>query len=482
MTPAQIKILMGYILAVVYVLFAIGIALVAYKLGMSKKYTRKIVHILVGAEWIILSHFMGASYHFLVVCVVFTAALALSYFKKLLPAMSSDAENDPGTVYYGISMTILSAISLFIPEMMLPFGIGVFCTSVGDGVAGIVGQLIRCKNPKIYRNKTLFGTLANLLSSFLVALSFKLIYTELPLTVWQCLFIAILSAGLELVGAFGLDNLYVSIGIAFFAYALAFLPGTHLYVIPIITAPYIVALVLERRALTGFGLIMALILDFIVSFVFQNFGFLVLISFFCGALIVDKIKKSRKREDTITLKEGTRDLIQVIANGLIPLVMAVMYSYTRHFGFLVAYVATLAEAFADTVASGFGVFSKSTYDIFKLRKCECGISGGVSLVGTISGIFGAAALSLYLAIFDWRLVLISSATAFLGVVFDSFLGSLFQIKFKCGVCGKITERHTHCDTPTKQVGGFAFFDNDVVNLLSGAFTAIITVVTCYVVF
>ena len=40
MTPAQIKILMGYTLAVVYVLFAIGIALLAYKLGLSKKYTR----------------------------------------------------------------------------------------------------------------------------------------------------------------------------------------------------------------------------------------------------------------------------------------------------------------------------------------------------------------------------------------------------------------------------------------------------------
>ncbi len=480
MTPEQIKILMGYVLAVVYVLFAIGIALVAYKLGLSKKYTRKIVHILVGAEWIILSHFMGPSYHFLIVCVVFTIALALSYFKKLLPAMSSDSENDPGTVYYGLSMTILSAIALFLPDIMLPFGIGVFCTSVGDGVAGIVGQLIRKNNPKVYRNKTLYGTLANLLSSFLVALSFKLVF-DMSLTVWQCLFIAILSAGLELVGAYGLDNLYVSVGIAMFAYALIYLPGTHLYVIPIITAPYIVAMVLERRALTHLGLIMALILDFIVSFVFQNFGFLVLISFFVGSLIVDKIKKRRQRVDTITLKEGTRDLIQVIANGLIPLVMAILYSYTRHFGFLIAYVATLAEAFADTVASGFGVFSRNTYDIFKMKKCECGISGGVSLVGTIAGFVGAGLLSLYLLIFDWRLALLSTATAFLGVVFDSFLGSLFQIKFRCNTCGKITEKHTHCDNPTTQVAGFAFFDNDVVNLLSGAFTAIVTVVVSFII-
>lgn len=480
MTPQQIQILMGYILAIVYVLFAIGIALVAYKLGLSKKYTRKIVHILVGFEWVILSHFFGPSYHFLIVCVVFTMALALSYFKKLLPAMSSDSENDPGTVYYGLSMTILSVVALFIPEIMLPFGIGVFCTSIGDGVAGIVGQAVKKHNPKVYRSKTLYGTLANLISSFLVALTFKLVF-DMPLAVYHCLFIAILSSGLELVGAFGLDNLYVSVGIAFFAYALIFLPDTHLYVIPIITAPYIVALVLEKKALTSLGLIMALILDFIVSFVFQNFGFLVLISFFVGALIVDKIKKRRVKVDTITLKEGTRDLIQVIANGLIPLVMAILYSYTRHFGFLIAYVATLAEAFADTVASGFGVFSKSTYDIFKLKKCECGISGGVSLVGTFAGLVGAFILSLYLLIFDFKLVLLATATAFLGVIFDSFLGSLFQIKFRCTVCGKITEKYSHCDAPTKKEGGFAFFDNDVVNLLSGAFTAVITVVISFII-
>ena len=480
MTPAQIKILMGYVLAVLYVVLAIGIALVAYKLGLSKKYTRKIVHILVGAEWLILSYFMGPSYHFLIVCVTFTMALALSYFKKLLPAMSSDSENDPGTVYYGLSMTILSAIALFIPDIMLPFGIGVFCTSVGDGVAGIVGQLIRSNNPRVYRNKTLYGTLANLVSSFLVAYSFKHIF-YMSLSIWQCLFIAILSAGLELVGAYGLDNLYVSVGIAFFTFALIYLPDTHLYVIPIITAPYIVALVLEKKALTSFGLIMALILDFVVSFVFQNFGFLVLISFFVGALIVDKIKKRRVKVDDITLKEGTRDLIQVIANGLIPLVMAVMYSYTLHPAFLIAYVATLAEAFADTAASGFGVFSKNTYDIFKLRKCECGMSGGVSLVGTLAGLVGAGILSLYLMIFDWKLALLSTATAFLGVIFDSFLGSLFQIKFRCNACGKLTEKHNHCEKPTTQVAGFAFFDNDVVNLLSGAFTATLTVLISFII-
>ena len=60
-------IIKGYILSVAYVLLCLLAALITYKLGMPKKYSRKLVHILVGAEWIILSHYMGNSYHFLVV-------------------------------------------------------------------------------------------------------------------------------------------------------------------------------------------------------------------------------------------------------------------------------------------------------------------------------------------------------------------------------------------------------------------------------
>ena len=40
----------GYIFSVLYVLLCVGLALVLYKLGLPKKYTRKTVHILVGFD------------------------------------------------------------------------------------------------------------------------------------------------------------------------------------------------------------------------------------------------------------------------------------------------------------------------------------------------------------------------------------------------------------------------------------------------
>ena len=163
-------ILKGYLFGALYGIACLCLALVLYKLGMPKKYTRKTVHILVGFEWFILYHFLGAGVHFLAVCLFFLALLAIAYRGRLLPMISSDADNAPGTVYYAVAMTGVAIVGCFVPEVMLPFGIGIMCTSLGDGAAGAVGQLVEKHNPRIYKNKTLLGALANLVVSFVASL------------------------------------------------------------------------------------------------------------------------------------------------------------------------------------------------------------------------------------------------------------------------------------------------------------------------
>ena len=103
----------GYIGALSYGILCLLISMVAYKAGVPKRYTRKIVHILVGFEWVILYHTMGVGIHFIAVCLIFTALLAVSYKKSLMPMISSDGDNAPGTVYYGLSMTAMAIASLF---------------------------------------------------------------------------------------------------------------------------------------------------------------------------------------------------------------------------------------------------------------------------------------------------------------------------------------------------------------------------------
>ncbi|MBO7304591.1 MAG: DUF92 domain-containing protein [Clostridia bacterium] len=477
-------ILKGYIFGTVYALLCLALALVLYKLGMPKKYSRKLVHILVGAEWVILSHYMGATYHFLMVCLLFLVILLVSYLKNLMPMISSESDNAPGTVYYAVAMSIMAIICLFEKDMMLPFGIGVLCTSLGDGFAGVFGQMIKKINPKIYGNKSLYGTLANFAFSSGAAIFIKYAYGA-NIALWQCFMVGILSAGLELITVFGLDNIVITVGTALLSYAFINYSLINSFVIPIVATPFIIAIVLEKKVLTKSGLLLAMILDAVVSLTLGNFGFVLLCVFLFGSVLIDKVKKHRRGKDTVTKKEGCRDAIQVIANGLIPMIFAVLYSVTQSEAFLVGYVAALAEAFADTAASGMGVFSNNPFDLFKMRRVKCGLSGGMSLVGTASSLVAAfviGAIALAFGAISPIVMVIASLAAFVGAVFDSFLGSVFQIKYKCKKCGEIVEREEHCATRCERYSGFEFFDNDVVNLFSGAFAATLAALLFYLIF
>ncbi len=472
----------GYLFGALYGIFCLCLALVFYKLGMPKKYTRKTVHILVGFEWFILYHFLGAGVHFLAVCIFFMILLAVSYRGRLLPMISSDADNAPGTVYYGVAMTSVAIVGCFLPEVMLPFGVGIMCTSLGDGAAGAVGQLVKKHNPRVYQNKTLFGTLANLLVSFTASLLLSHFY-DMGITALGCLCIALVSVGLELIVGRGLDNIAVTWGATALAYAFMYTAEIWNYVIPIVLTPFIIALVIERKALTKWGIALAAMLDLVVSICLGNFGFIILLAFLGGSIAIDKIKKRAKnhgREETA--KGDCRDAIQVIANGLVPFATACGFVFSGgNPAFAVAFVASLAEAFADTAASGLGAFSRRAYDPFRRRECTGGISGGMSVIGTLSSLVGAfliGALAMLVSGFSFgvKYFLIASLTAFLGAIIDSMLGSLVQVKYRCPVCGTLTEKQTHCDNPTARECGLSFVDNDVVNITSGFITALIAFV------
>lgn len=464
----------GYLLALVWGVACVVLSALCYKLGMKKSLSRKIVHVLIGFEWAILYIFHGVGPHFLAVCVAFTVMLFIEYRMKLLPMMSSDTDNAPGTVYYGISMTAMAVASLFLDNYIFAFGIAVFVTSFGDGFAGIVGSLVKKCNPRVYKNKTLFGAISNLLFSFLSVLIFSRVFA-LGIGIGFALLISILAVGLELIGERGLDNIILPIGVSIFTYFIIRSPSVALeYALPIVLTPFIIALVTEKDVLTRFGTIAAVVLDFIVSVAFGNIGFLFLLLFLGLSVVVDKIKRRAKRREDVSEKGDKRDECQVLANGLVAMFSAMFFLVDKSPVFMVAYFASLAEAFSDTCASGLGAFSKKTYDIFRFKTVENGISGGMSVIGTLASLLAPALLTLVPLLFGVITIIeyaIIVACAFLGAVFDSLLGSLIQAKYKCAVCEKITEKRIHCDTETTHSSGIRFITNDTVNLMSTLFSA-----------
>lgn len=467
----------GYLLSVAYAALCLCIGFVMYKLRCPKPITRKTVHILVGFEWIILCHFLGSSIHFLVICLLFLAILILSHSNKMLPMIESDSDNSPGTVYYAVAMSVMSLIMLFIPNIMLPFGIGVFCTSFGDGFAGLVGQIVKSpKNKQIYGNKTICGTLTNFIVCCL-AIGILNYCFNIGMNTWHIVATAFFATELELFTSKGLDNISVTLGASFLSYFLINYKGAENYLIPILLTPMIIALSYKKRTLTISGIIAAVVLELIVSFSLCNQGFILLLAFFAGGIFVDKVKKHYKKTEQYIEKRGDcRNWIQVASNGSVAAICAFLHLCTSNKVFLIAFAASLAEALADTTASGIGSLSNKTFDLCRMRKCSAGLSGGVSLLGTFASIIGAAVISFVgyaIGLFNLTDAAVILLAGFLGAIFDSVLGSLLQVKYKCQSCGIVTEREKHCECDTVKYRGIRLVNNDVVNFLGTLFAALI---------
>lgn len=190
-------------------------------------------------------------------------------------------------------------------------------------------------------------------------------------------------------------------------------------------------------------------------------------------------KQAEEKVRDVHKKSGARGVIQILANGSVAVLCTVLYAITRDAAFLLAYIMGVSEACADSLASDIGVLSKKKpVSILTFKRIDTGISGGVSLLGLASSLTGCIVMSgIALLCMDIPLRLcvfaILTAVPFLGMLIDSVLGASVQAKFRCCVCGKNTEKDTHCGVQTEHVGGLRFMDNSLVNLVTNLITVII---------
>lgn len=206
-------ILSGYLYAYLYlfgVIFAVGALQKLFRFDVE--ISRKVIHFFIGFVWLILYRFHAGTWHFLVVPFSFVVINYLSYKLKIFKMFErEDEKNHFGTVFYAISMTVMSGVSLIWPKTLLPYGIAVFCLSFGDAAAALCGTYIRRGNRMITKEKSLFGTLGAILFSIVGIYLFLLIFPA-PLQLWQVLLLAVATGLLELAGK-GLDNFTLPFGV-----------------------------------------------------------------------------------------------------------------------------------------------------------------------------------------------------------------------------------------------------------------------------
>ena len=229
------------------------------------------------------------------------------------------------------------------------------------------------------------------------------------------------------------------------------------------------AAALWRRALTPDGTALACALCILVTVLGGGTAFAVLTVTLLGTAAADRFAGGRADPLAVRRKSGSRDAGRVACNvGIAALSMA-LFGLTGHAAFRTGFCAVMAESLADSLASKLGPLAKTPpRDICTGTPVAAGLSGGVTLPGTASELAGAAVIAAVSAVgyHDLRLFGPVLAAGFFGAVFDSVLGSRAQVKYRCTVCGAVTERHEHCRAPTVRVRGAAWVTNDAVNLLS----------------
>ncbi len=209
-----------------------------------------------------------------------------------------------------------------------------------------------------------------------------------------------------------------------------------------------------------------------------------LLTFFISSSVLSRLFRKRKTSLNEKFAKGSqRDWGQVLANGGFGALLAVAYALSGEVTWLwLAFAGTMAAVNADTWSTELGVLSAVPPRLITSgRKVERGTSGGVSLLGILAALGGAAlvgiAALLTFPIPNWPIYLVIIILGgLIGSGIDSLLGATVQAIYWCPTCSKETEKHPlhSCGTPTEQVRGIAWFNNDVVNFSCSIVGAIVT--------
>ena len=208
-------------------------------------------------------------------------------------------------------------------------------------------------------------------------------------------------------------------------------------------------------------------------------AFAVLLAFFFTSIALSRVGIARKQRLIDLSKGGPRDAWQVAANGGVATLCAVIaallsrgsgapphVAYAMFWAYAGAYAAATADTWATEIGSAFG---GTPLSLAGFQRVAPGLSGGVTLVGTVAMIAGAAWIAFVWSAlagggFAFAVVTVAGCA---GALVDSLLGATLQSMFRCPKCERTTELELHvCGTQTIAERGLPWLTNDAVNAIA----------------
>lgn len=341
-----------------------------------------------------------------------------------------------------------------------------FILAWADGLATVVGYKFgKTKLDFSPEGKTVEGTCTFFLVAFIVLFFGKYVHPLYDLKIsWQfALYVSAFLALLEALSIKSFDNIWVPGAVAYWL-LLSSIDETLVYSLAI---PVLAFFAFRQNWLTSGGATAATLLGWIFL-INPNPEFMVfpILFFLIGSILSKLPGHSEEASD--------RNANQVFANGGIPALFFMAYFVWQDPVFMVAGISGFAFALSDTAASEIGIrMGGQHFRIIGGRKVDPGLSGAVTLSGSLTGLFFAcfiAAVAL-LPIFEFSLVhcFIIAVAGVSGNIADSLIGDWLQAKYR-DEDGAIREYSV--DRDEKPIRGYRWITNGTTNFLASAFSCL----------
>lgn len=261
-------------------------------------------------------------------------------------------------------------------------------------------------------------------------------------------------------------------------------PDPARWLLALLAAGLIALLALRLRALSPGGAMAAILLGTTLVGTGGWWSGVLLVAFFASASLLSQ--RIRRRSLVAPRRGSRRDAVQVLANGGLALLLALLAARTGSTTWLLGVAGAIAAANADTWSTEIGRLSQTPPRLITTRRpVVAGTSGAVSGIGLMGAAAGASligALAASAVTPGWfptpgapaATLLAVTIGGIAGSLADSLLGATLQERRWCPTCEKPAEETIHtCGTPTTRIGGIRWLTNDVVNAACTATGAIV---------
>ena len=366
---------------------------------------------------------------------------------------------------YGIAFFPFAfALLLAMPFAKTSIVFGIVTLGISDAAAGLIGHFYaKTKIQFLYESKSWLGFMVFFGCTMCIALYFA---------GWSCavIVIALIPALAELFSFRGSDNLTIPIAAAFSFEMLSRQPVSNevWWTLCIIAIVFYFSYLKKWLSITGTTAALLLASLIVIS---ASIEYLIPIGlFFVIGSLTSKLHPKAK-------DASGRNAFQVFANGLMATLCLVAAAVTKNELLFWAYFASVAISLADTISSDIGLYFKhKTYDIWGFTPMQPGLSGGISVVGTLAGLASAilfAAVIMKIFGLTIMITIMIASAGIAGMIIDSLIGSLWQAKYLHQRV--LTEEKNPGELPVK---GKYWLNNDGVNLISNLIGTLLFMVVC----